>query len=264
MFYDVLTKLCQEQEKSLVQVRKDLGISQSTMASWKARGVTPNAATVARFSEYFDVSVDYLLEKNMEPTSTAARISDEVLQIANILELPLDEQERFDKAYKHFVKTYKVVNSDVHDESIANKLNADEQLGAFFFEVAALCDSIGRMQGINPEGVDRLRIKYKKWSADMDLFSKVYGSLSNDGQREAIKRIQELTQIPVYQRFPTVDEQVEIQTAQEKISKAEQELRLMEQQGVTSGHAVESCRRIISEAQRRVGEITLNRFLEQQ
>lgn len=98
----------------------------------------------------------------------------------------------------------------------------------------------------------------------MDLFSKVYGSLSNDGQREAIKRIQELTQIPVYQRFPTVDEQVEIQTAQEKISKAEQELRLMEQQGVTSGHAVESCRRIISEAQRRVGEITLNRFLEQQ
>ena len=54
----------------------------------------------------------------------------------------------------------------------------------------------------------------------MDLFSKVYASLSNDGQREAIKRIQELTQIPAYQRFPTVDEQVEIQNAQEKISKA--------------------------------------------
>ena len=38
MFYDCFEKLCKERDKTPAQVRKELGISQSTMGSWKSRG----------------------------------------------------------------------------------------------------------------------------------------------------------------------------------------------------------------------------------
>lgn len=66
MFYDVFEKLCRENGVSLAQVRKDLSISQSTMASWKSRNLTPKSDTLQRLAEYFNVSVGYLLGEERE------------------------------------------------------------------------------------------------------------------------------------------------------------------------------------------------------
>lgn len=40
---------------------KDTGIAQSTIASWKSRGLTPKYETLKKLSDYFDVTMDYLL-----------------------------------------------------------------------------------------------------------------------------------------------------------------------------------------------------------
>ena len=61
MFYDVFLSLCDVYGTTPVEVRKKLGISQSTMASWKSRGLTPSAGMAVRLANYFGVSVDYLL-----------------------------------------------------------------------------------------------------------------------------------------------------------------------------------------------------------
>lgn len=66
MFYDIFDDLCKRSGRPVSKVRKDLGISQSTVASWKSRGLTPKAETLQRLSEYFNVSVEYLLGKKDE------------------------------------------------------------------------------------------------------------------------------------------------------------------------------------------------------
>lgn len=60
MFYDIFEKLCAEMEVSPADVRRAVGVSQSTMASWKSRGLTPKYDTLKKLSDYFGVSVDYL------------------------------------------------------------------------------------------------------------------------------------------------------------------------------------------------------------
>lgn len=61
MFYDVFLGLCKEFNVTPAKVRKDLDISQSTMASWKSRNLTPNAQTLVLLAEYFHTTPAYLM-----------------------------------------------------------------------------------------------------------------------------------------------------------------------------------------------------------
>lgn len=61
VFYDNFLSLCKSQNIFPIEVRRALGISQSTMASWKSRGLTPKYETLSKIADYFGVSVDYLL-----------------------------------------------------------------------------------------------------------------------------------------------------------------------------------------------------------
>lgn len=70
MFYDTFLNLCEEKHVTPIQVRNDLGISQSTMASWKSRRLTPKYETLKKLADYFDVSINDLLDGD-----TAGKIS---------------------------------------------------------------------------------------------------------------------------------------------------------------------------------------------
>ena len=61
MFYDIFEDLCQQAGTTPARVRKDLGISQSTMASWKSRGLTPKFETIQRIAKVLRVSPAYLM-----------------------------------------------------------------------------------------------------------------------------------------------------------------------------------------------------------
>lgn len=61
MFYDRFEKLCKESGVTPTQVRTDLNISQSTMASWKSKKIIPKAETLQKLASYFDVDVKYLI-----------------------------------------------------------------------------------------------------------------------------------------------------------------------------------------------------------
>ena len=61
VFYDNFLSLCKSQNIFPIEVRRALGISQSTMASWKSRGLTPKYETLSKIADYFGVSIDYLL-----------------------------------------------------------------------------------------------------------------------------------------------------------------------------------------------------------
>lgn len=84
-FYSIFERLCHEKDITPARVRKDLQISQSTMASWKSRGLTPKAGTLQELADYFGVSVPYLLGQDTEKAPTPkpdGRPSDDDIKFA--------------------------------------------------------------------------------------------------------------------------------------------------------------------------------------
>ncbi len=51
------------------EVCKDLGISQGTVSNWRKRNSIPSGELLAKMSNYFDVTMDYLLT-GQEPEAT--------------------------------------------------------------------------------------------------------------------------------------------------------------------------------------------------
>ena len=67
MFYEIFTKLCNEKDISPTATLQNLKISTSKLTAWK-NGSLPSASVLILLSEYFQVSIDYLLkgkEKNI-------------------------------------------------------------------------------------------------------------------------------------------------------------------------------------------------------
>ena len=60
-FYERLQSLAKENNKSFSQIEKDLGYSKNSLYHYKTK--MPTANNITRLSDYFNVSTDYLLEK---------------------------------------------------------------------------------------------------------------------------------------------------------------------------------------------------------
>ncbi len=67
MFWNVLYKLCEKNSTKPYIVAKEIGVSNSVCTKWK-NGSIPNGETLLKLSNYFDVSVDYLLGRADTPT----------------------------------------------------------------------------------------------------------------------------------------------------------------------------------------------------
>ena len=61
VFYDQIKKLCKINNVKITNVIIELGLSTGGVSRWQ-NGVTPTGETLQKFSEYFDVSIDYLME----------------------------------------------------------------------------------------------------------------------------------------------------------------------------------------------------------
>lgn len=84
MFYDVFLNLCNNVNKSPSAVVLELGLAKASVTNWKKRGSTPTDANLQKIADYFNVSVNYLLEKEEikeEKTSPAAVTEDDELNI---------------------------------------------------------------------------------------------------------------------------------------------------------------------------------------
>lgn len=60
MFWEKFIDLCNQKDANPDNVCAELGFSYTTIMYWKS-GAKPNAATLKKVSEYFNVSIDYLL-----------------------------------------------------------------------------------------------------------------------------------------------------------------------------------------------------------
>lgn len=62
MFYDIFSDLCKSIGKSPTGVALELNIQRGTVSNWKNNGAVPNPDALKKIAEYFDVTVDDLLD----------------------------------------------------------------------------------------------------------------------------------------------------------------------------------------------------------
>ena len=65
MFYDIVNNLCKERKTTITRMAEEIGLSNAAPTSWR-KGAVPKLSTVEKISEYFGVSVEYLLGKESE------------------------------------------------------------------------------------------------------------------------------------------------------------------------------------------------------
>ena len=80
-FFTIYENLCKERKSNPTAVAKNLGIASSTVNRWRY-GATPNGKVLCILSEYFDVSVDYLLGQTEIRNTPFKQSPKEIAQIA--------------------------------------------------------------------------------------------------------------------------------------------------------------------------------------
>ncbi len=63
-FYQRFELLCKEMNETPTSVGGQLGFSKGIISKWRHRECIPNSKSIKRLSNYFGVSVDYLLGKS--------------------------------------------------------------------------------------------------------------------------------------------------------------------------------------------------------
>lgn len=97
MFYDIFIELCKNKKVSPSLVAKEIGLSNSTTTTWK-RGAIPKSETLQKLADYFDTTIDFLL--NLSP----------------------EDQEEFNYIEDHVFKTTGRSREEVHKELIEQKI----------------------------------------------------------------------------------------------------------------------------------------------
>lgn len=83
MFYKIFEALCAEKNMTPNGVAKILSIPSGPITAYK-KGSIPRGKTLRKIAEYFDVSPEYLLEKEKYPLTESQRILESVNSSENI------------------------------------------------------------------------------------------------------------------------------------------------------------------------------------
>lgn len=89
MFYDKFKLLCGKKGVSCNKAVTDMGLSNSTPTKWKKTGATPDSKTLSLISDYFSVSISYLLtgeETEKAPALTKKDERDVARTVEKIME----------------------------------------------------------------------------------------------------------------------------------------------------------------------------------
>ncbi len=71
MFWNNFYNLCTEKRMKPLQVVKEIGIAHGSITKWK-NGAMPNTKNLQKIADYFEVSVEHLLEKEKAAPSSPA------------------------------------------------------------------------------------------------------------------------------------------------------------------------------------------------
>lgn len=75
MFYDKYCELCKRNGISPTKAAAEIGLGMGTPTAWKKRGTYPNPAQAKKVANYFNVSIDWLMDNDIEKQPTEGELS---------------------------------------------------------------------------------------------------------------------------------------------------------------------------------------------
>lgn len=91
MFWERFYNLCVKNGIKPNPFADEVGISSGLITKWK-KGATPNTDALIKISDYFEVSIDYLLGR--EQKFTSSELTDKEQEILNLFKNNLSESQR--------------------------------------------------------------------------------------------------------------------------------------------------------------------------
>lgn len=70
MFYDYFDELCNHKGISANKACLEMGLSRAVAAKWKSTNTNPRMSTLVKISEYFDISIDAILAREIPGKTT--------------------------------------------------------------------------------------------------------------------------------------------------------------------------------------------------
>ena len=92
MFWERLSILIKERDISANGLAKQIGLSNCASVKWK-KGAIPDSSTLQKIADYYNVSVDYLLGKEKEPSVQNGEFDELTMQFNNLLGKLSQEQK---------------------------------------------------------------------------------------------------------------------------------------------------------------------------
>lgn len=74
MFYDKYCELCKRNGISPTKAAAEIGLGMGTPTAWKKRGTYPNPAQAKKVANYFNVSIDWLMDNEIEKQPTEGEL----------------------------------------------------------------------------------------------------------------------------------------------------------------------------------------------
>lgn len=105
MFFDKFSSLCKEKGVSCSKAVENIGLNRTVVVKWK-NGSIPSGSTLTKLATYFDVPVDYLLDKKDDSTealSSAASFSSSQKQLVELTESLTDDEIKKVLSYIRFI-----------------------------------------------------------------------------------------------------------------------------------------------------------------
>lgn len=99
-------KLLRKTKKiSQQQLAGVLGVSRSTVAMWESGASQPDNDSLCSIADFFQVSVDYLLDRETTPTAEAVEVTEEDKQLAILLQGLSEDNKHKAREYLDFLKS---------------------------------------------------------------------------------------------------------------------------------------------------------------
>ena len=94
MFYDKYCELCKRNGISPTKAAAEIGLGMGTPTAWKKRGTYPNPAQAKKVANYFNVSMDWLMDNEIEKQPTEGELSDEEKVMLDLFRQAGDDARR--------------------------------------------------------------------------------------------------------------------------------------------------------------------------
>lgn len=102
--YEIFVQLCKSKGITTYKVCKDLGISQGTISNWKNRGNNLSTAILKKIADYFEVSIEYLINGEDVKWDPAGQTMDYTISLSEEEEDLLMKYRKADNTQKEMIR----------------------------------------------------------------------------------------------------------------------------------------------------------------